>query len=46
MPCEMQHAYTCHNQRQLCHISLNPYNYHLQHLNETLQSMKMYALTT
>jgi len=23
MPCETQHAYTCHNQRQLRHGSLN-----------------------
>jgi len=23
MPCEMQHAFTCYNQRQLCHVSLN-----------------------
>jgi len=23
LPCEMQHTYMCHNQRWLCHISLN-----------------------
>jgi len=23
MPCETQHAYTCHNRRQLRHVSLN-----------------------
>ena len=37
MPCETQHVYTCHNQRQLRHVRLNikHHHYRLQHLNET-----------
>ena len=23
LPCEMQHMYTCYDQRRFCHVSLN-----------------------
>jgi len=23
LPCEMQHTYTCYDQRRFCHVSLN-----------------------
>jgi len=47
LPCEMQHTYTCYDQRPFCHVSLNVIShYFLEHSNETSFSVKMYKPTT